>query len=133
MTVGISFLNQRQDGDVYRIKVKYAGADSRIALRKRGKLTANEIATILNKLDRMDRASRHGPWTWATLSLIEDHPARRAIELAQEMGLEKPAFKSNVRKLKEMGLTESLEIGYRMSLRGKTVKRALEKSSSLRP
>lgn len=30
-------------------------------------------------------------------------------------------FKQDVRKLKELGLTESLEIGYRLSPRGKSV------------
>jgi hypothetical protein len=32
----------------------------------------------------------------------------------------KQRFKTNVRKLKELGLTESLEVGYRLSPRGKT-------------
>jgi hypothetical protein len=32
--------------------------------------------------------------------------------------MEMPPFKVNVRKLKALGLTESLEIGYRLSARG---------------
>jgi len=35
------------------------------------------------------------------------------------MGLDRPVFKLNIRKLKESGLTESLEVGYRLSPRGK--------------
>ena len=34
-------------------------------------------------------------------------------------------FKTDVRKLKELGLTESLEVGYRLSPRGEAVLRAL--------
>jgi len=37
------------------------------------------------------------------------------------MGRDTPAFKQNVRKLKERGLTESLDIGYRLSARGAAV------------
>jgi hypothetical protein len=36
----------------------------------------------------------------------------------------RPAFKLNVRKLKELGLTESLDIGYRLSPRGEAVMRS---------
>jgi predicted DNA-binding transcriptional regulator YafY len=42
----------------------------------------------------------------------------RAAELAAELGLETQPFKRDVRKLKELGLTESLEVGYRLSPRG---------------
>ena len=35
------------------------------------------------------------------------------------MGSDRPSFKINVRKLKELGLTESLEVGYRLSPLGK--------------
>jgi len=37
------------------------------------------------------------------------------------VGLEKEAFKLNVRKLKNLGLTESLGTGYRISPRGRSV------------
>jgi predicted transcriptional regulator len=37
------------------------------------------------------------------------------------MKMERPAFKINVRKLKELGLTESLDIGYRLSPLGETI------------
>ena len=48
----------------------------------------------------------------------ELHPGVRALDLARMIGQEKPAFKVNVRKLKRLGLTESLEVGYRLSQRG---------------
>jgi hypothetical protein len=40
------------------------------------------------------------------------------------MKMERQAFKLNVRKLKELGLTESLEVGYRLSPLGEAFLRA---------
>ena len=70
---------------------------------------------------RLDRASRHGPWTATVLQLIADRPAVRAGDLAASLGREMAPFKVDVRKLKEMGLTESLDVGYRLSPRGRAV------------
>ena len=75
----------------------------------------------MQRLDRLDRASSHGPWTRSTLALIADHPARRAGDLAEMVGREMPPFKLDVRKLKALGLTESLDVGYRLSPRGRVV------------
>jgi hypothetical protein len=105
---------------VYRIGLRYAGADPRQALRETVP-DAAEIDAIVAWLDRLDRASPTGPWTRATLLLIDEMPATRAPELAQRMGRDTAPFKLNVRKLKERGLTESLDIGYRLSARGAAV------------
>jgi DNA-binding Lrp family transcriptional regulator len=43
---------------------------------------------------------------------------RPAGELAEQLGFEKPWLKLQIRKLKELGLTESLSPGYRLSPRG---------------
>ena len=67
----------------------------------------------------MDKASPHGPWTRATLQLIAARPATRAGDLADAVGRERLPFKADVRKLKNLGLTESLEVGYRLSPRGR--------------
>ena len=40
--------------------------------------------------------------------------------------LDKVKFKNNVRRLKALGLTESLEVGYRLSPRGAALLAALE-------
>jgi len=103
---------------IWRVGLRYAGEDPRIALRNDGDLSAEERVALVARLDRFDRASSYGPWTRATLALIEAHPARRAPDLAAELGRETAPFKRDVRKLKELGLTESLEIGYRLSPRG---------------
>ena len=108
------------DRPVYRIGLRYAGVDPRHALRE-AVPDAAEIDAIVAWLDRLDRASPTGPWTRATLLLIDELPATRAPDLAQRMGRDTPSFKQNVRKLKERGLTESLDIGYRLSARGAAV------------
>jgi hypothetical protein len=108
------------DRPVYRIGLRYADVDPRHALRE-AVPDAAEIDTLVAWLDRLDRASPTGPWTRETLLLIDELPATRAADLAQRMGRDTPAFKQNVRKLKERGLTESLDIGYRLSARGAAV------------
>jgi len=51
-------------------------------------------------------------------SAVADHPGRRAGDLAQMLGRDTRTFKLDVRKLKALGLTISLETGYRLSPRG---------------
>jgi hypothetical protein len=106
-----------REGDLYRIRVRLAGEDPRIALRQQ-KLNAAERAVVAKRLQRMDAASELGPWTHQYLELIEARPAQRAPELAELMGLTTKPFKMRVRRLKELGLTESLRVGYRLSPRG---------------
>ncbi|HJW62866.1 MAG TPA: hypothetical protein VJ849_05160, partial [Actinomycetes bacterium] len=53
--------------------------------------------------------------------LIGDQPGVRAGDLAGQRGRERHPFKTDVRKLKELGLTESLEVGYRLSPRGRAL------------
>jgi hypothetical protein len=76
---------------------------------------------IAARLARLDRSSRHGAWTAEVLRLIADRPAVRAGDLAASLGRETAPFKVDVRKLKELGLTESLDVGYRLSPRGRAV------------
>jgi hypothetical protein len=112
-----------REGDLYRIRVRLAGEDPRIALRKKP-LTAAEREAVEKRLSRMDAASELGPWTRQYLELIEARPAQRAPELAELMGLTTKPFKQRVRRLKELGLTESLRVGYRLSPRGQSYLRS---------
>ena len=80
-------------------------------------LSAADRAEIDRRLDRLDRASSIGPWTRAVLAVIAAQPATRAADLAAGFGRETLPFKTDVRKLKNLGLTESLEVGYRLSPR----------------
>ncbi len=108
-----------RDGELYRIAFHRAGDDPRIALREQAALTEDDSAELARRLARLDRASPHGPWTEAVLRLIAERPAVRAGDLAESLGRERLAFKTDVRKLKALGLTESLGVGYRLSPRGK--------------
>jgi hypothetical protein len=123
-------LDRRGDGPVYRIDFHHAGADPREALRQADALSADELAGLRARLDRLDRAARGGPWTAATLRLIGDRPQVRAADLAAAAGRERLAFKADVRKLKELGLTESLEVGYRLSPRGRALLERLDGSAA---
>ena len=114
-------LARRPDGTLYRIAFHLSGPDPRLALRDQAALSDDDWGAIESRLARLDRASRHGPWTATVLRLIADRPAVRAGDLAASLGRDKLPFKTDVRKLKEMGLTESLEVGYRLSPRGRAV------------
>ncbi|TWF75448.1 hypothetical protein FHX44_111332 [Pseudonocardia hierapolitana] len=114
---------QRGDGQLYRVGLRLAGPDPRVALRAKRRLSQAERAEIDTRLARMDRSSPHGPWTAAVLQLIAENPGVRAPDLAARMGRETLPFKRDVRKLKELGLTESLEVGYRLSPRGRAYRR----------
>ncbi|MDP2376993.1 hypothetical protein [Reyranella sp.] len=111
-------LSGRGDGDIYRIEVRHAGDDPCIALRARSRMAAAERAKLLARLQRLDGGK---PWTERTLGLIAENPGARAAELAMKAGQQAITFKINVRKLKSLGLTESLEIGYRLSPRGRAL------------
>ena len=106
-------------GPLHRIEFRLAGPDPRIALRERTDISPEERAEIDARLARLDAASRHGPWTATVLGLIDKRPGTRAPDLAASLGRATAPFKADVRKLKELGLTESLEVGYRLSPRGR--------------
>jgi hypothetical protein len=106
-----------KDGDLYRIELHLAGPDPRTVLREQIP-TPEELDAIHARLTRM------GEWAYAYLQAIADHPEVRAPELAASFNRETHPFKLDVRKLKELGLTESLRIGYRLSPRGEAVMRS---------
>ncbi len=117
-------LRPREGSRLYRVELRLAGADPRIELREVAVLSAEDVAEISRRLGRFDTLSRRGEWTVMTLQLVADHPATRAAELAARVGVDKAWLKTNVRKLKELGLTESLGTGYRLSPRGRAYLRA---------
>jgi hypothetical protein len=116
----LAMLGREPGRAIFRIGVRFAGPDPRIALRDDADLSDGALGGILAKLARMDNAAE-APWTCATLALIAHRPATLAATLAAEMGEETARFKTRVRRLKALGLTESLEVGYRLSPRGRAV------------
>ncbi len=113
-------LEPKADKPAWRVGLRHAGEDPRALLRDTVPSRA-EVTTIVGRLERLDRASSYGAWTRQTLDLIDRNPERRAPDLAAKAGRETADFKKDVRKLKELGLTESLAIGYRLSPRGEVV------------
>jgi hypothetical protein len=107
-------------GALYRIAFHLEGPDPRIALRGNDDLSAADRAMLAKRLARMDGQA---PWTQRFMDLIAAHPGRRAGDLAPMAGLETLAFKVRVRRLKALGLTISLEVGYRLSPRGEALRR----------
>jgi hypothetical protein len=104
---------------IYRVQFHVvSGPDPRSELAASGDLTPDDVAEIDRRLDRLDRASSHGPWTRSALEAIAARPATRAADLAAGFGRETQPFKIDVRKLKNLGLTISLERGYQLSPRG---------------
>jgi hypothetical protein len=94
--------------------------DPRSVLAGTAELSEDDRAELDRRLDAFDARSRHGAWTRQTLELIAERPGVRAGDLATTVGRETQPFKSDVRKLKGLGLTESLEVGYRLSPRGRS-------------
>lgn len=103
---------------VFRITLSYGGPDPRDAIAADTALTSDDVARIGGALDRLDARSTRGAWTRETLRLIESSPGTRAVDLARSLGVEKDTLKRDVRKLKTLGLTLSLDTGYALSPRG---------------
>jgi hypothetical protein len=118
-------LASHREGELYRIEFKRSGADPRIALRSNTHISPEQRTELIERLDRLDARSSQGPWTRKILRLIAKYPERSASELAEKSGYEKEWLKLNVRKLKNLGLTESLNPGYRLSPRGQMLLNSL--------
>ena len=104
---------------VYRIELNGIEADERVALRDEALLSDADWHTLTARFARWDKtAPGYFP---SILRAIAVHPEVRAATLAANAGVETLKFKQDVRKLRELGLTESLEIGYRLSPRGEAV------------
>ena len=111
------YLEADENDEVYRVDFDYLG-DKSVKQPPRFRLSNSGRATMRERLDRMDERARKGPWVWRTLGLIRQHPGTRAAILASEIGRETQPFKTNVVKLKQLGLTISLETGCPLSQRG---------------
>jgi hypothetical protein len=125
----IKWSSAKGQGDLYRVGIVLAGPDRRVALRGADELDSGDVAALNTKLDRMDRAADQ-PWTRHTLRQIQRLPGVVSTELAAEVGQERHAYKLRVRRLKALGLTESLERGYRLSPRGVAYLTACDSASS---
>jgi hypothetical protein len=110
-------LDRRPARHTYVIAVSYLAPDERPDLAADDRLADADVAAITARLDRWDAAT--SPWTRQYLAMIGANEAVRAPDLAAAVGLEVPRFKRRVRQLKGLGLTISLDVGYRLSPRGR--------------
>ncbi len=94
-------------------------------LAAQGKLSKRQVEAITKRLDAMDARSKEGPWTHRTLELISQQPGVVSTVLARQMRRERLFFKGQVRSLRDLGLTYSLEVGYSLSPRGRAYLKAL--------
>lgn len=117
--MAIADLMSQREGQLYRIRLRLAGPDPRIALRNREAISEDEYEELKQKLARLDAMGKQGPWTLKVMRLIASNEAVAAGDLAAKGGFEREWLKLNVRKLKNLGLTESLQPGYRLSPRGR--------------
>ena len=102
--------------EVYRVELHHGGDGDRVELALADQLTPADVEAITARLARMDAS---GPWTAATLAIIDAQPRIAASKLAAQLGRETLPFKTDVRKLKKLGLTQSFEVGYELSPRGR--------------
>jgi hypothetical protein len=114
--------------EVWRVAFHRVAGDDGPSIADRDDLGPDDLAGLDERLARLDAASGHGPWTGRALRLIADNPGVVSSTLAETMGYDRPTFKLDVRKLKRLGLTESLEVGYRLSPRGRAYLAHLELS-----
>lgn len=102
---------------IYRVRLRWTGEDPRIALRN-AVPDAAELAEISAAVRRLDIGKKSGPWTTPILQWIRDNPGVVSKELAALLGRDLLPMKADIRRLKALGLTISLEVGYRLSPRG---------------
>ena len=102
---------------VYRVRLSWVGDDPRVTLRA-AVPTEPELAELTAAVAKLDASKRTGPWTRPILEWIRDHPGVISTELAALLGREVQPMKADIRRLKALGLTESLRVGYRLSRRG---------------
>jgi hypothetical protein len=93
--------------------------------KRNERITKAELKSAIAALKTLDQSSGHGAWTATTLRLIDKYPARRAPDLAASQRRDPLVFTRDVLRLKQLGLTENLEIGYRLSPRGRAILEAL--------
>jgi hypothetical protein len=111
-------LDRKPARHTYAIEVSFMAPDERPELAADDQLSDADVDAIDARLRRWDAAADGSPWTRQYLELIAANEAVRAPDLAARVGLETPRFKRRVRQLKGLGLTISLDVGYRISPRG---------------
>ncbi|WP_026633028.1 hypothetical protein [Dyadobacter alkalitolerans] len=124
-----SELEKVTNGAIYRIELGYESPDPRIGQREQKEITNEELEALKEKLLNLDKFSNQGKWTTKVLKAIQENPKLPAVALAAKVNKEKEWLKTNVRKLKNLGLTISHEPGYTLSPLGEYVLKSLPEKS----
>ena len=106
-----------EETTITRVLLHHGGDGDRVEHALVADLTPEEIEALRTKLAKMDKGK---PWTKATLAIIEKNPRVAASKLAVMLGRDRDELKIDIRRLKKLGLTQSFEVGYEVSPRGKT-------------
>lgn len=101
--------------ELWRVELHHGGDGDRVELALEDQLDADDVELIKGKLARLDKDQ---PWTAKTLALIGTHPRVAASKLAVKLGRPTLELKTDIRKLKRLGLTQSFEVGYEIAPRG---------------
>jgi hypothetical protein len=107
---------------VYRVALHHGGDGDRVEQALAADLAPEDVDDIAAKLARMDKGK---PWTAKTLAIIEAKPRIAASKLAADLRRDKLELKVDIRKLKKLGLTQSFEVGYEISPRGRAYLEAI--------
>ena len=108
---------------VFRVALHHGGDGDRVSIALDDRLSPEDVAALAARLARLEA---RGAWTLTTLRLIGRHPRVAASKLAARLGRETLPFKVDVRKLKKLGLTQSFEVGYELSPRGRAFLQGLK-------
>ena len=104
------------DSELHRAELHHGGDGDRVEGALDTRLSPEDVEQIAARLARLDVKE---PWTAKTLALIGKEPRVAASKLAARLGRETAPFKADVVKLKKLGLTQSFEVGYEVSPRGR--------------
>lgn len=116
-----------EETELFRIELHHGGDGDRVEIALADELSPEDVKTIKEKLAKLDAK---GPWTMKTLRLIEKQPRVAARILAEKLGREKLELKADIRKLKRLGLTQSFEVGYEVSPRGRAYLKKISRRRS---
>ncbi len=116
--------------EVFKVGLHYGGEGDFAATADEEEVTDDAFSQIFGQLAKMDGSSQSGSWTHETLKLIESHPRIAASRLAAMVHRETKPFKADVVKLKKLGLTQSFEVGYDLTPRGRAFLQRLRSDRS---
>ncbi|MBL9025055.1 MAG: hypothetical protein JNL21_22855 [Myxococcales bacterium] len=132
----LGYIADKTGGDesrqVVRVGFHHAGDGDRVALAMETEIDDATRRALAEALARLDDRGKDGPWTNKTLALISRSPRVAASQLAAKLGRDTKAFKADVVKLKKLGLTQSFEVGYEISPRGRAYLERPRRASSRR-